>query len=183
MDGKTDFEVGSLPEAFLTPTAGVAETFHRVKGLQHVRLTLTNFVVSVLEANDYGSAKLVDFGDTNLLLVGAEANLTLLKGGAVNGIINTKDLDVAVGTAAASNTTLSTTMLNILPKVDCDADTLADVVKSHSLAATPVLTGILEGTPAAYLNVSVIGGITASDIVTFSGTLDLFYFNLENVTS
>ena len=183
MDANTQIKVGSLPEVFMTPNANVAETFHFTKALQHVRLTLTGLSVFVDQANDYGGTKLASFEDNNILLVGAEVNLVMTKGGAANGIISTTDVDVAGGSAVATNATLSNTMINILPVQHSTADVLVDTIAAHSLVATPVLAGIVEGSPAVFLNVSPVGGITASDTVTFSGTVDIFYFNLENVVS
>jgi len=181
MDAQTRFQVGSLPEAFLTPPVGVAETWHFTKALQYVRLTLTNVKIPVTSALAYGSLKIAAFPVTNILLVGCEANLTLVKGGIATGIVSATGVDVALGTVAASNTELTSTMANILALQECDAGLITDTVQAHSLAATPVFTGIVDDVAAVFLNVAPDGAISVDDSVTFSGTVDLFYFDLGNV--
>lgn len=168
--------------AAATPATGVAVTSNKPISVRKMRLTLTNVLVSVADADDYGSAELCTLPDSNLVFMGAEANLTLTKDGT--GYIATTDLDVALGTSAASNITLSGAMLNILPKQDVDADSLTPSLANHGLAATPVLTGVLDGaTNKIYLNVSGPTETSQNGSVTVSGTVDLFYVDLGNVTS
>ncbi len=106
-----------------------------------------------------------------------------MKGNTATGIVAATGLDVAVGTAAASNNALTGSMVNILAVYEADAGTVTDVVQLHSLATTPAPLGILEGGTAIYLNVAPDGAITVDDKVTFSGTIDLFIRNFENITS
>jgi hypothetical protein len=174
-----------VPDFFPVPSqASVEHVATELKPLQKVRLLLTNAVLTVVGASDFGSLELLTLPDKNLLVMACEANLTLTKGNTATGIVATTDLDVGIGTAAASATTLATTMINILPKVDADVDSLSDVVKSHSLAAVPVLLGVLDGAAnKIYLNVAIPGLITVTDTVTFNGTIDLFLFDLGDVSS
>jgi hypothetical protein len=162
----------------------LAQVMDQEVPLHRIRLKLDGLRLDVTEALDYGSVELCTLPDRNLIVIGCEANVSIVKAGTTNGIVAATDLDVAIGTAAASATTLATTMLNILPKVDIDTDALTVTLQSHSLAATPVLTGILDAaTNKLYFNLVPIGGITADDYVTLTGTIDLFVFDLFNVTS
>jgi hypothetical protein len=152
--------------------------------VRKLTLTLDGVELAVTEALDYGSVELTNLPDKNLLILGCEASVSIVKGETENGIITTTDLDVSIGTAAASATTLATTMLNILPKQDLDADTATVTLAAHSLATTPVLTGVLDtATSKVYFNAVPIGGITADDTLTLTGTVTIFYIDLGNITS
>jgi len=149
--------------------------------VRRARLTLTSAVLSVTAALDYGSLKVVDLQDRNLLLLAVEADLTLTKQNNTNGILDATDLDVGMGTAPASAVTLATTMIDILEKMDVDADTNTVAVQRHSNdQATAVFPKKLadSSTQALYLNVGVPGLITADSSVTVNGTIDIFYIDL-----
>lgn len=173
--------LGVPADSLVTAATGVATSYATINPLK-LTLTLTNVEVAVADADDFGSAELCTLPDSNLIVVGCELNLELVKDGV--GFINTTDLDVAVGTAAASNTTLATTMLNIHPKVDLDASDLSPALLSHSLAATPVLTGVLDGaTNKVYLNISGATETSEDATVTATGTVTIFFIDVGNITS
>lgn len=181
--GATEWEdtdaIASSPAAAAT---GVTATFNQAAPMRHIRVTLDAVAVAVAEADDFGSAELLTWPDKNILVAGCEVDLTLVKAGTTNGIVAATDLDVALGTSAASNATLASGMVNILPKQDVDTDSLSVALQAHSLAASPVLTPILDGaTNKLYLNVAC--SITADDSLTATGTIDIFYWDLGNVTS
>lgn len=152
--------------------------------VKHVRMTLADFIVSVAEANDYGGTKICDLPDTNLLLLGVEADLVITKAGTTNGLVAATDLDVAVGTAVASNATLSGTMVNVLEKVDVNDDALVVDFEAHSndnaSSTFPLL--VADGASLAlYLNIAAT--ITADDTASVDGTIDIFYIDLGNLAS
>lgn len=154
--------------------------------LRRARLTLSGATLSVLEANDYGSLKLLDLPDRNIMLMGLEADLVLTKQGNTNGIVAATDLDVAVGTAAASNTTLAATMINVIEKKDVDDNALAVDFEAHSNDnATSIFPlPVADGASAAlYLNAVAIGGITADSSLSVSGIVDVWYMDLGNLSS
>jgi hypothetical protein len=149
--------------------------------VRRARYTLSGLVVSVLAANDYGSAKIMDLPFRNMLLLGIEADLVLTKAGTTNGLVAATDLDVAIGTAPASAITLASTMIDIIEKKDLDADSLTAIFQAHTNdQATAVFPKkIVDDTNAAlYLNVGVAAGITANDSLSASGTIDIFYVDL-----
>lgn len=184
MDANTKF-APVVADSFLTPNTGVAETFHFVKGVQQIRMTLTNFVVPVLAANDYGGTKLCDLPPTNLLLFALEVNLITTKGGVTNGLVAATDIAMSIGTVTASSTTLNSTMANAMASQAITADLLTNALQVHTLATTPAELGILDGAPTAalFLNVAAAAGITADDVLTVNGTIDIFILDLGNVTS
>jgi hypothetical protein len=165
----------------VTAASDVTAAYATINPLK-LTLTLDGIVVAVADADDFGSAELCTLPDKNLLVIGCEVDLELVKDGV--GFINTTDLDVALGTAAASNTTLATTMLNILPKVDLDASDLSPALASHSLATTPVLTGVQDGaTNKVYLNVSGTTETGEAATITATGTVEIYLIDLGNTTS
>ncbi len=176
-DGLTNSDFGG-------GATGVAATDNAVIP-RRARFTLTAASISVAAASDFGSLKLCDLPDTNLHLLGLEADLVFTKGGTTNGIVATTDLDVGIGTAAASASTLAGAMINILEKVDLDGNSLSVSLGSHtqgqSTATFPQQLG--DGASnALHLNLATTN-ITADDTVAVTGTVDLFYIDLGNTTS
>jgi hypothetical protein len=149
-------------------------------------VTLTGLSVSVTEALDYGSAKICDLPDRNLMLFGVEVDLVLTKGGTTFGIVAATDLDVGIGTAAASATTLATTMIDIIEKNDLDTNALAVDFEAHSnnqATATFPKRIADDAATALYLNVVPVAGITATDTVSATGTVTIYYMDLGNLSS
>jgi hypothetical protein len=141
--------------------------------------------IAVLAANDYGSIKIMDLPDRNIAILHVEVDLTLVKEGNTNGLVATSDLDVGVGTAAASNATLATTMINVLEKTDLNDDALTVQYEAVSLgqstAAPPIFVAD-SATNALYLNV---GGpnITADSSLEVTGFVDVYWVDLGNRAS
>lgn len=88
----------------------VQETLIPRKAVFHIDTT-----IAITEALDYASVKLCDLQTGQTLILGALAKLVATGAGGVDTITN---LDVAVGTAAASNAALTGTMVNVLAKID-----------------------------------------------------------------
>jgi hypothetical protein len=173
------------PQLTVTPgNAQIRQTGNEVIGVQKFELTLTNAVMQLGNvSSSYGNIALCTLPDRNFFILGSEAELTIVKGNTTNGIVAATDLDVAIGTAAASNVTLATTMLNILPKNDVDDNLVTVTLANHSLAATPAPAGILDGpTNVLYLNISA-GNVAVADTCTVSGTVTVAAIDLGNETS
>ena len=178
-------EIVGAPSA--TPIAGssaAATVLLKQDRVRKVTVTLDPLSLAVTEALDYGSVAFVDLGDTNMMLLACESDLVVTKGGVVTGIVAATDLDMAIGTAAASATTLATTMENVLDKLDVDALGLVVDFDGHSSAATTMPLVIASGAAnKLYINAVPIGGILADDTLSLSGTVTLYYIDLGNVTS
>lgn len=148
------------------------------------RLTLTNFAIAVLAANDYGGTKLLDLPDRNLLILGIEVDCVVTKQGNTNGIVAATDITMAIGTAVASNATLSGTMIDIIEGTAITPDTLAvDFEKHTNDQATAVFPKKIADADAAALYMNIAAAITADSSVTVNGTIDIFYIDLGNVVS
>ncbi len=168
----------------VTPNTLVATTFDRERTVRHVRLTLTELSVAITAANDYGGTKICDLPDKNLMILACEVELDLTKAGTTNGLVAATDLTTAVGTVVASNSTLSSTMIDVIDLVVNTAASLTHDMDAHSAANTAPnmpLEVADSATSALFLNGAA--AITADDTFTASGTIDLFYFDLGNVTS
>lgn len=170
------------PEPTPNAAAGVTLAFSRLRNVRHMRLTVAAAEIAIADADDFGSVKLVDMADSNIVILGFEADLTLTKDGV--GILATTDMDVAVGTAAASNTTLATTMLNVIDNRDIDGDTADVAFDAHSNDnGTPALVFGDDAGLALYLNISAPTETSEDGSVLASGTVDIFFIDTGNVTS
>ena len=168
----------------VVPNSLVTLTTDREKSVRYVRLTLAELSVSIDESDDYGGTKICDLSDNNIMILACETDLLLTKAGTSNGLVSATDLTTAVGTAVASNATLSGTMVDVIDLVANTADSLTHDFDAHSqenTAPNMPLEVADTATTALYLNGSA--SITATDTFTATGTIDLYYIDLGNVTS
>lgn len=153
---------------------------------QKATLNLSAEVLTCLAANDYGSLELMTWPDRNIHLLGVEVNLSLVKGNVSTGIVAATDLDMAIGTALASNQTLATTMLDVIEKSDHDASELTVTYQATALGqstATMPKQIADSATSKLFLNCGLPGGITVNDTLTVTGQVDLYFVDLGNLTS
>ena len=172
--------IDGISQKFYEAGAATVKVKDQTVMVRRARLTLTSFVITVANAQDYGGSKLIDLPNRNILLLGCEVDCTVVKGGTTNGIVAATDLDMAIGTAVASNSTLSSTMVNIVEKKDIDTDALSVTFAGHSNdnASSLAPFKIADGANSAlYMNLAT-GNITADDSVSVTGTVDLYYIDL-----
>jgi hypothetical protein len=155
----------SIQNQFLTP--------------QRARITLTNFAIAVTEALDYGGTKILDLPFRNIMLLGAEVDCVVTKQGNTNGIVAATDITMGIGTATASNATLSSTMIDIIEGTSITGDTLVVDFEKHSNdhSTSTYPRRIVDGASAA-LFMNIAATITADSSVTVNGTIDIFYVDL-----
>jgi len=166
------------------PNTGVTIPPSESLAVKKATLTLSSFSVSVAEADDYGSTKLLDLPDSNLLLLGVEVDCTITKAGTTNGLEAATDVDIAIGTAAASASTLATTMIDIIEKADLNADTLTGEFEAHTNnQATATFPKVIADGASAALYLNVAAAITADDSLTVDGTITIAYIDLGNLSS
>jgi hypothetical protein len=143
-------------------------------------------VMTCTAANDYGSLELCTFQDRNLHLLAIEVDLSLVKGNTATGIVAATDLDLGLGSAAASAQTLATTMIDRVEKSDHDANELTVTYQAHTQGQSTATYPLQQADAAAnklYLNCGLPGGITVDDTLTVTGTVDLYFIDLGNKTS
>lgn len=172
----------------LTPGPGIGFDLSHL-AVQRATLKLTGQSLSIAEADDYGSLKLCDLPDRNIHLLAVEADLSLVKGGVSNGLEAAVDVNVAIGSAAATAQDLTATAAEN-DKIESTALTdnaLTVTLQAHSQAqsgdgAMPQQLGD-SATAGLWLNASVTAGITADDALTVTGEVDLYFVDLGNRTS
>lgn len=180
---------GSWSEAFAVGVSGTAATGGTGTSVidvpnpaRKMTLTLENVSITLADANDYGSVALVTLPDTNMVIIGVETNLTIVKDGT--GLIAATNLDIALGRSAASNATLASGMVDILAKQDIDTDALSVALQVHNLAATPSFIGVVDAAnTVVYLNASAPTETSEDGGLTINGTIIIHYLDLGNVTS
>lgn len=166
--------------------AGVAIAMDVPVVPRKARIDLTNALVTLTAANDYGSLKLVDLPDRNILILNAEFTGTVLWGG---DFADNDDPVIGIGTTAASASPVASTMVNVIA-----ATTFTNIVVATAndialtfVGATGSITGLLVADAAGnalYLNVSAPDTQLATDgTATFNGYVDLVYLDLGNRSS
>ncbi len=168
----------------VTPNTLVTTTFDRERTVRHVRLTLAALSVAITAALDYGGTKICDLPDKNIMILACECDLVLTKAGTTNGLESDTDITTAIGSAVASNATLSAAMIDVIDLVANTADSLTHDMDAHSqqnTAPNMPLEIADSATGALYLNLAAT--ITADDAMTATGTIDIYYLDLGNVTS
>lgn len=177
---------GPVPECIFTPAQGIiAQVLNHAAGIQKIRLQLTGVVLTITDALAYGSVDLGLVPDRNYVFVGGEGDLSCVKDGV--GIVTGELPKLAVGTAAASNATLSSTMINMInggAGGTALASGLTATWKIHSndnVTAIPYLAIGDSATTHIYLNAAV--NPTADGTLTITGSLTLYFIDLGNVVS
>lgn len=168
----TPFSTNGVDYALLTPYKAT--------------LKLSGQVVSITAALDYGSVQLLTWPDRNLHILGMEVNLELTKGNLSTGIVAATDLDVGIGSAAASAQTLATTMIDYLEKQDLDASDLTPALQVNVLGqSTATFPKQLadSATNKMFLNIGLPTPVTVDDTVTAAGTIDFYFLDLGNEIS
>lgn len=170
--------------ATVAPATGSIRAEHRQTGaLCQTVLHLTDVPVSVTDANAYGSQKLYDLPEGRLLVLGAVASIqwavTSTRASTIN---DSAGLAWAVGTAAASATSLSSTMVDLIPST---SKTLSAAAAAYNTASTAALSASaqFDGTSTAkdvYLNAAFATGtdIDGNGTMKASGTITITWVQL-----
>lgn len=167
--------------------ATVSAAENSASAIRQTTLTLTATPVSVADADAFGSVKVYDFPEGRILVLGVTASVqwgVTLAGAATRAttINNNASLTWSLGTVAASNATLASTMVDLLPKttkVLSAATTALNTASTGALAASAHFDG--TGTAKdVYLNV---GFETDTDIdgdggLAATGTVTITWVNL-----
>lgn len=144
---------------------------------QRIRLKLSAFSVSLLAANDYGSAKLCDLPVSNMLILGAQVDLTSTQTGFASNAGTA--VTMALGTVATTTTNFATAgEKNVLGPITGTGAGSPGAEKGSSQENGAVSNVLLApGAKALYLNVGdpVTSG---TGVVAFSGVIDLYYIDI-----
>lgn len=175
----------------LASVAGLTHTVHGGNGIvQTLKLTLTAMSLTITDALAYASQLLYTMPAGRIVILGSVASLTFTTTSAIAGTLNTGvTVQWSVGHAAASATTLATTMLTWLPGTGGSVPTFTSSTTINVAPATATgaftLTTLqsVDGTttPApVYLNVAVGTGtdIDADATLSITGTISITFANL-----
>lgn len=162
---------------------GVSLASEQFGNVHQTVITLTALAITVTDTGGanggYGTQKIYDFPEGNLVIMGAVSNLTAITAAA--GISATATVKHSLGTAAeATNDTLDSTQANLIPSSSSVLVGSAGTGTGLSTAQT-----ILNGTATAVdaiLNIGVAdAGISSSSSVTITGTVTITWVNLGDV--
>ena len=158
--------------------AGATLAFDRARFARHARVAVAGLAIDVAAADDFGGVELLGLPDTNILVLGAEADLAVAKDGA--GVLAATDVTVALGTAAATGTALSGAESDMLDALPLTADALEVAWRAHTQAnAAPAPLYVPDG-PSSALYLNAAATVSADGGLTVSGTVDLYYVDLGN---
>jgi hypothetical protein len=147
--------------------------------VRRCRVRLTNFSIAVLQANDYGGAKILDLPFRNMLLLGMEVDCVVTKQGNTNGIVAGTTINMAVGSAAAAATPLATTAIDTIEAVAISTNALVVDFERHSNdQSTATFPRRIADSASAALFMNISATITADSSVSVTGTVDIFYVDL-----
>lgn len=177
--GIADDPVGTIPTI-----TGMTLAEQSGGGMHRATITFAAASFTITDALAYLGTKIYDFPEGRIMFLGSTASLQFAVTSDRTATINDNaSLTWALGTAAASNITLATTMVDLLPKttkVLAAATTALNTASTGALASTP---SHFDGTGTAkdmYLN---FGFETNTDIdadgtLTVTGSITFAYVNL-----
>jgi hypothetical protein len=162
--------------------AGLSAVTTGTGGTYKTVFTLTAMAISVTDALAYASQKLFDFSAGKIRIKGGTASLAFAVTSTRASTINdSAAMDWSLGSAAASNVALATTMVDIAAKVD---KTLDGAAAAYTTASTADIAAAstLDGTATAvdlYLNVAfpTIAEIDGDGTLAVTGTITLLWEN------
>lgn len=145
--------------------------------------TLTDMPLAVSLANKFGSQKIYDFPEGRIQIIGVVANVKFgVTSNRAATINDNAALKFAIGSAAASNATLATTMVDLLPKT---SKTLDGLVAAYTtlVGAALAAQATFDGTTTALDAYFNVGFETATDVdadgtMKVSGTVTITWINL-----
>lgn len=160
----------------ITPREMGAHPFH------YTVLQFTNQLMTITDALTYASLEVYDFPKGLVTFLGATIDFTATTTTSIASTLNSGvTVQYGVGTAAASATTLATTMINVNPGTAQSVPTFTSstTINVANTAASSVLKAVstpIDGTATAnklYFNVCVTTNtdIDADAIVSLNGTL------------
>lgn len=139
--------------------------------IRQTLITLTGFVQSITDALAYGSTKLYTFPEGLIGVLGTKASVQFTVTSANTTINDSASLTWSLGSVAASNITLSSTMVNILPKTTkaLPASNATQGTASNAFLAAPTN---LDGSGTA-LPVYINFGFETNTEIDADGTLQV----------
>lgn len=178
----TSAGVGAVPVALAQVGQVVASEYGN--GVMHQTvLTLAALAQAVVNGTEYQSTKIYSFPEGRILVLGVTASLAPTTTSAISTTLNSGVTGaVALGTVAASNVALTSTMVDLLPSTAFVTSTVIDEAAAAVGAALAASTHFDGHTTHkdVYLN---SGFATTTDVdadatMTWSGNVTITWLNL-----
>ena len=183
----TEFRITDSPSvrgSVTQPATGkITRKAEQFGSFHYVKLTLDNVPQAVVNGTEYQGTKIFTFPEGRILVLGVTATLRQKTTSALASTLNASSTGaIALGTAAASNVSLTSTMVNLLPSTAFTSSATVNVpgtAVSAALAASAHFDGTTTAIPV-YLNTAYA---TTTDVdgdatQTISGTINMVYVYL-----
>lgn len=141
-------------------------------GIRTTVLTLTAQTVTASAANDYGSLLLWTFPASQVLVLGSSVALTSTQAGFASN--NGTDITFALGSAAASNASLTSTMVDFVPSTAGTGTTAGTIAATSSPTEGPKFKA---ASTAIYFNMQN-PVTTGTGTLTLTGTVKLVWMDI-----
>lgn len=169
----------------VVPGLGVTAKHVAIGPLVYTTLTLDNVAQTVVNGTEYQGTKIFDFPETRMWVVGVVATLQQKTTSTLASTLNASSTGaIALGTAAATSTTLNGTAADFLPST---AFTSSATVNVAGTAVSGVLAAaaFFDGTGTAkdlYLNTAyaTTGDVDGDATQTISGSIVITWLNLSD---
>ena len=148
--------------------------------LNYVKLTLDNVPQTVVNGTEYQGTKIYTFPEGRILVLGGTATLRQKTTSALASTLNASSTGaIALGTATASNVSLTSTMVDLLPSTAFTSSATVNVAGT-AVSAALAASAQFDGTSTAksmYLNTAYA---TTTDVdgdatQTISGTINIVW--------
>lgn len=166
------------------PASGSVAVKHEQFGpICKTTLTLANVSQTVTNGTEYQSTQIYDFPEGRVLVLGVTATLQQKTTSALATTINASSTGaIALGTAAASNVSLTSTMVDLLPSTAFTSSATINVAGTAVSAALGA-SAHFDGTSTAkdmYLNTAyaTTTDVDGNGTQTISGTIVVTWINL-----
>ncbi len=161
----------------------VTASHQQFGAFNHTILTLANVAQTVTNGTEYQSTKIYDFPEGRIYILGVTATLQQKTTSALASTLNASSTGgIALGTVAASNVALSSTMVDLLPETAFTSSATINVAGT-AVSAALVAGAQFDGTTTAkdmYLNTGyeTTTDVDANATQTISGTVKVTWLNL-----
>jgi len=183
-DGLIQIANTSIPSDLGLPSVSTVTAKHIVFGpFVQTTLTLTAVAQSVVNGTEYQGTKIYDFPQCRLLVQGVTATLQQTTTSAIATTINSGVTGaIGLGTATASNVSLTGTMVDFLPSTAFASSTTINV-PGTAVSAALAASAQFDGTSTAkdlYLNTAyaTTTDVDGNGTQTISGTIVITWVNL-----
>ena len=164
-----ELTVGANP----TVETGVTISEQKAPQLKRLTLALEDFEVAIDADDDYGSALVATFPNRNVLVAAAIADLDVVVAG---GIATAAAIDAALGTVALTSTDFSNAGEDDLT---LEADGVG-ATASGTLDLVPTeVPNFIAAAADNEIHLNVQATIETDGTATFTGTIDVYYYDLD----